>query len=115
MRPGAPRARAGYDWRIKLKPLILALSLALSLAFALPALAEAPSPTPADLYGDLFLSVQMQHVFPDGKNFVDAVARRPAAAIMADYRAQKPQTSDALRAGVTRALLANYPDLDSAD
>jgi len=58
---------------------------------------------PADLYGPLFEAVQTGHVFADGKTFADAVPRRDADAIMADYGAQKP-SGDALKAFV----LANF-------
>jgi alpha,alpha-trehalase len=69
----------------------------------------APSPaaqtqTPADLYGALFIAVQEGRLFGDGKTFVDAVPRRDPAAIMADYRARRPATPEALRAFV----LANF-------
>jgi alpha,alpha-trehalase len=63
----------------------------------------APVRSPADLYGALFRAVQLGRVFPDGKSFVDAVPRRPPAAIMADYARRRP-TGAALRAFV----LANF-------
>ena len=56
--------------------------------------------TPADLYGDLFAAVQTRRIFPDGKTFVDAVAKRPAAEIMRDWRAGGTMDDDALRAFV---------------
>ncbi|PAX07617.1 trehalase [Sphingomonas lenta] len=59
--------------------------------------------TPADLYGELFRAVQLGRVFPDGKTFVDVVPKRPPAAIMADYRRDRP-AGDALR----RFVLANF-------
>ncbi|VVS98746.1 Cytoplasmic trehalase [Sphingomonas sp. EC-HK361] len=60
--------------------------------------------TPADLYGPLFEAVQMRRIFPDGKTFVDAVAKRPAQAIVADYRKHAPMDDAALKAFV----LANF-------
>ena len=45
--------------------------------------------TPAVLYGDLFHDVQMQRIFPDGKTFVDAVAKRAPQDIMYDYGLKK--------------------------
>jgi alpha,alpha-trehalase len=46
--------------------------------------------TPPDkIYGKLFVDVQMEQVFPDGKTFVDCVPKRKPADIMADYEAQK--------------------------
>ena len=53
-------------------------------------------PTPADTFGPLFEAVQRQRVFSDGKVFVDAVPRQPPAEVMKAYRAQKPQTREAL-------------------
>ncbi|MEO0319250.1 MAG: hypothetical protein RL404_2927 [Pseudomonadota bacterium] len=41
--------------------------------------------TPAELFGPLFSAVQERSILSDGKAFVDAVPRRPAAAILADY------------------------------
>ena len=60
--------------------------------------------TPADLYGPLFEAVQMRRIFPDGKTFVDAVAKRDAAAIVADFRRGDYRDDAALKAFV----LANF-------
>jgi alpha,alpha-trehalase len=64
-----------------------------ALAVCLPTLAFDPARTspasPADLYGDLLVQVQMQHVLGDGKTFVDAVPRSAPRAVMAAYAAQK--------------------------
>ena len=43
---------------------------------------------PDDLYAELFHDVQMARVFADGKTFVDMLAKRPASAILSDYRKQ---------------------------
>jgi alpha,alpha-trehalase len=59
--------------------------------------------SPADVYGPLFRAVQQSHVFADGKTFVDAVPKRAADAIMADYAKTKPD-GPALKAFV----LANF-------
>jgi alpha,alpha-trehalase len=42
-------------------------------------------PTPADLFGPLFSAVQERRILGDGKIFVDAAPRRPAADILADF------------------------------
>lgn len=60
----------------------------------------APAPSPAEQYGDLFVAVQEGRIFPDGKTFVDAVPRRAADAIMADYLAARPASAADLRAFV---------------
>ncbi|MDE0877616.1 MAG: alpha,alpha-trehalase TreF [Sphingomonas bacterium] len=74
--------------------------------------ATARAQTPADIYGPLFVAVQEQRVFGDGKTFVDAVPKRDPAAIMAAYRAAVPTTKQALR----RFVLANFavPGIDDA-
>ncbi|MEP9402839.1 alpha,alpha-trehalase TreF [Sphingomonas sp. VNH70] len=71
----------------------------------------APSPrsasavaTPADRFGPLFEAVQMRRIFQDGKTFVDAVPKRPDAAILADYAKGQFPDDRALRAFV----LANF-------
>lgn len=67
---------------------------------ASPTLLIHPVDTPADLYGDLFVQVQMRRIFPDGKTFVDAVPKRPVADIMAAFRAGDFREDAALRAFV---------------
>jgi alpha,alpha-trehalase len=44
---------------------------------------------PEKIYGKLFVDVQMNQVFPDGKTFVDCVPKRKPAEIVADYETQK--------------------------
>ena len=44
---------------------------------------------PDKIYGDLFVEVQMQKIFPDGKTFVDCIPKRKPADIMYDYGLQK--------------------------
>lgn len=41
---------------------------------------------PSEIYGDLFMEVQMQRVFDDGKTFVDSVPKAPPSAIVDEYR-----------------------------
>lgn len=45
--------------------------------------------TPDKIYGQLFTDVQMNHIFPDNKTFVDCVPKRDPAAIVRDYLAIK--------------------------
>jgi alpha,alpha-trehalase len=45
--------------------------------------------TPDKIYGDLFVEVQMQHIFPDSKTFVDCIPKRKPADITYDYGLQK--------------------------
>ena len=80
---------------------------ALLAALSVPAMTAAQRTagvrSPADIYGALFGAVQQQRVFADGKTFVDAVPKRDAAAILADYARIRPQGA-ALKAFV----LANF-------
>lgn len=95
-----------------LRPLaFVAASLALAMPGAAQLLPQADAvASPADRYGALFEAVQMRRLFADGKAFVDAVPRRPVARIMADYRARRDWSDEALKAFV----LANFelPDDD---
>ena len=53
-------------------------------------------PAPPDVvFGDLFVDVQMNRVFPDGKTFVDCVPRRDPKAIVSDYAKLKKQSKKA--------------------
>jgi len=74
-----------------------------TLVFALFALAGAQQ-TPADLYGDLYAKVELQHVFADSKAFADATAKRDPAAIMADYARQTPRS----KAELATFVAANF-------
>ncbi|MGN6668968.1 MAG: alpha,alpha-trehalase TreA [Trinickia sp.] len=56
--------------------------------------ADAPStlpPPPSQLYGDLFVAVQMQQIFPDQKTFVDAIPNSDPASIVQQYEQSKSQ------------------------
>ena len=56
-----------------------------------------PPAPPQALFPDLFAAVQTARVFSDSKEFADAVANAPPAQIVAQYRAQRPQSVAALR------------------
>ncbi|SEN45318.1 alpha,alpha-trehalase [Sphingomonas gellani] len=58
--------------------------------------------SPADLFGELFVRVQLAPLFRDSKTFVDAVPRRAPSEIMADYRRERPADTEALRRFVLR-------------
>jgi alpha,alpha-trehalase len=80
-----------------------ALASLAAVAPAQTALSSSSVQSPADVYGQLFQAVQQGHVFADGKTFVDAVPKRAAKAIMADYARIRPD-GPALKAFV----LANF-------
>ena len=62
-----------------------------------PALAfERPEP-PQVLFGDLYADVELERVFPDGKEFADATAKSPPAEILALYHSQKPNSLEGLK------------------
>jgi alpha,alpha-trehalase len=58
--------------------------------------------TPADIYGPLYRAIQLAHVFPDNKTFVDLVPIGRPEAILAAFRSEKPESREALAAFVTR-------------
>jgi alpha,alpha-trehalase len=53
--------------------------------------------SPQELFGDLFVAVQMQHLYSDGKEFVDAVPRSTPDAILAQYHDRRPESPASLR------------------
>ena len=65
------------------------LLLAALLATTGLAAAQTLPPSPRQLYPGLFEAVQLGHVYPDNKTFVDAVAKEPSAAVLQAYQQQK--------------------------
>ena len=65
--------------------------------------------TPAQLYGDLFIEVQMARVFPDDKTFVDAVPRREPRDIVASYQRERREPAFDLNAFVAREFTVLTP------
>ncbi len=61
-------------------------------------------PPPSELYGDLFVAVQSQQIFPDQKTFVDAVPNSDPASIVQLYEQLKNQPNFDLQ----RFVLANF-------
>jgi alpha,alpha-trehalase len=75
------------------------LASAAVTAVAAAAVAAAPEafvPTPSELLGPLFIQVQMDALFPDGKAFADAIPKAAPPAILHRYRAVHPRTRAAL-------------------
>ena len=64
------------------------------------AISVADTLTPAERYQELFVAVQMQRVFADGKTFVDCAPRQPPEAILQAYRARCDEADFDLRAFV---------------
>jgi alpha,alpha-trehalase len=77
--------------------------LAAAIATAAPAAApEAFVPTPAQLFGPLFVQVQMDALFPDGKAFPDAAPKAAPPIILRRYRRAHPRSRAALLKFVQR-------------
>ena len=55
---------------------------------------------PIDRYGELLVAVQTNHVFPDGKTFVDCEPKMPSEEILEAYKMQKDQPDFDLKAFV---------------
>lgn len=84
-RPGTARTRVS-----RIAGLMLLAGLAASPLCRADAASTLPPP-PSELYGDLFVAVQMQQIFPDQKTFVDAVPNSDPAAIVQQYEQAKGQ------------------------
>ncbi|RAK02765.1 alpha,alpha-trehalase [Larkinella arboricola] len=54
-------------------------------------------PAPDELFGDLFLDVQLSRIFPDSKTFVDCVPLMAPEAILTLYKAQKEKQDFSLK------------------
>ena len=65
--------------------------------------------TPAQLYGDLFIDVQMAPVFPDDKTFVDAVPKREPRDIVATYQRERREPAFDLSVFVAREFAVQTP------
>ena len=66
------------------------------MTVSLPRAAERLAATPYELYGELFIDVQMQRVFGDGKSFVDARPKAAPALIRARFEAERRKPGFAL-------------------
>lgn len=78
----------------------IACLLCLSVSFA-----QFPQ-TPDEIYGQLFIDVQMNKIFPDNKTFVDCIPKRDPKAIVADYVRVKKDS--ALRFSLLRFVEENF-------
>jgi len=85
---------------MKKTSLLVVLQFILLIAFA-----QTPK-TPDQIYGQLFVDVQMNRIFPDNKTFVDCVPKRDPKAIVADYLAAK--NNPALRFSLLRFVEENF-------
>jgi alpha,alpha-trehalase len=91
---------------------IRAIGIFLAVCVATPALTQtgAQLEPPSELYGELFVDVQMQRVFPDSKTFVDAVAKDSPAVILERYREESRRPGFDLAAFVERNFTVSQPE-----
>src|SRR6476646_11086430 len=80
--------------------LLVVMQLMLLTVFA-----QAPK-TPDQIYGQLFVDMQMNRIFPDNKTFVDCIPKRDPKAIVTDYLAAKH--NPALRFSLLRFVEENF-------
>ncbi len=66
--------------------------------------------TPSQLYGQLFVDVQMQRVFPDSKTFVDAIAKEAPRLILQHYQEERRKPGFDLAAFVARNFTVSRPE-----
>ena len=90
-------ARAVIRRGVRALPVLLMLLPAASTVPKEPRAAPVDLPPPQVLFKDLFVAVQTQGIYPDGKTFVDAVPRSPPAEILKAYHATAPTSPDALK------------------
>ncbi|MDZ4794774.1 MAG: alpha,alpha-trehalase TreA [Bacteroidota bacterium] len=62
--------------------------------------------TPDVIYGQLFVDVQMNRIFPDNKTFVDCVPKRKPPAIVADYL--KIKNNPAIKFSLSKFVEENF-------
>jgi alpha,alpha-trehalase len=82
------------------------IGLIVALVFATAAVAQVE--TPSQLYGQLFEDAQVQHVFPDGKTFVDAVPHDAPAIVMQHYQQERGKPGFDLAAFIQRNFTMPY-------
>ena len=87
--PDLPRFLAGRRSSMVRRTLALALGLCLAAATFAALPARSQPETPLQLYGELFVDVQLQRVFEDGKTFADAVPNDTPATILRRYREER--------------------------
>lgn len=78
------------------------LSIAASAAHADATSGYVLPPPPSELYGDLFVAVQTQGVYPDQKTFVDATPKMDPAQILQAYQTQMSAPGFDLKAFVAQ-------------
>ncbi|HEU0197657.1 MAG TPA: alpha,alpha-trehalase TreF [Nevskiaceae bacterium] len=78
--------------------------------WATQTLPRAETLTPNKRYQELFVAVQMERVYPDGKIFVDCSPNRDPEDILADYRRRRSEPGFDLKAFVHANFTPQHPD-----
>ena len=79
-------------------PIVALLLVPLRVESAQPGTTAAGYPDPPQvLFNDLFVAVQTQAIYPDGKAFADAVPTAAPDEILTQYRASNPESTQALK------------------
>jgi alpha,alpha-trehalase len=92
------RHRAAYKLGLTAALLVAAQTVAATQTWTTPP--EAYPDPPQVLFKDLFVSVQTQAIYPDGKAFADAAPRAPPSDILTQYHAARPDSRAALKSFV---------------
>lgn len=92
-----------YFYLVNMKKCIILL---LSFFIVFQNSAQQKVQTPAEIYGELFTNVQLQHIFPDSKTFPDCVPKRVPEEIVKDYLAMK--NNPAIRVKLNDFVTANF-------
>ena len=88
-----------FNGNMRIRPFGLILPCIAFLAVcagAPPAWSDTDLRTPQELFQDLFVAVQDAQIFTDSKSFVDAVPKSAPELILQEYRAQHPDSKQAL-------------------
>src|SRR5580704_3879750 len=90
---------SGFRRGVRAGLLLCALLPAASTQPKVPPPAPAPAhlASPQVLFKDLFVAVQSEALYQDGKTFVDAVPKAAPGEILAQYHHARPSTPEALR------------------
>jgi alpha,alpha-trehalase len=86
--------------------------LILFITFQIGRLTAQQTKTPDQLYGQLFIDVQMQNVLKDGKTFVDCLPKRKPELILKDYILLKKNKDFNLKNFVSKNFI--LPDTNTA-
>jgi alpha,alpha-trehalase len=94
----AMAANTNVSARLRRRGIGWALCLALlPIAAAQPRDSSAVAETPRELFQDLFIAVQTEQLYADGKAFPDAVPKTAPADILKQYHAERPDSPAALK------------------